>query len=275
MKPQDKPINIILAGEGGQGVQTIAKALVNSALLAGYKVSYIPSFGVEQRGTPSVAYITLSDKGIRYPRFQFADIALVMGERAAAKISDMLTPNTKIIFDSSNIELKAFKKGFPHFLGIPATKYAVTKFKPKSYNVLMYGALSQVLRLDADKSWRSIHEILKDKFKTKEITELNHDAFQFGFDIVFETKDFTKPSFETKKTDNIFKSSDKIATISPARCKGCGICIEKCPVKVLSFGEDLGVFSTPVPDIDIENCIACDMCRRFCPDGAIKVDKIK
>lgn len=270
---KNKTFNIILAGEGGQGIQTIAKALTNSAILAGFKVSYIPSFGVEQRGTPSVAFITLSDKAIRYPRFQYADVALVMGERAISKISDMLTPNTKIIFDSSNIDTKKFKKGIVHLLGIPATKYSIEKFKPKSYNVLMFGAIAQILEFDPDKTWYSVHALLKDKFKTKEIVELNHDAFLFGYEIVFEKKNFTKPIFETKKSDNIFKNANKIATISPERCKGCAICIEKCPVKALKFGEDLGVFSTPVPDIDLEKCIACGNCRRYCPDGAIVVNK--
>ena len=56
-------------------------------------------------------------------------------------------------------------------------------------------------------------------------------------------------------------------------CTGCGTCIEKCPVKALSFGEDLGVFAFPVTKIDLEKCIVCGNCRRFCPDGAIGVDK--
>jgi len=266
-------IKIILAGEGGQGVQTIAKALFNAAISAKYNVSYIPSFGVEQRGTPSVAYITLSHGQIRYPRFEFADVALVMGERAMDRVAGVINPNTKLIFDTSNMDTKNLKKPWVKRLGVPATRYALEKFSPKSYNVLMYGALCKELGFDPKISWDSIHSILKDKFKTKEIAEMNHDAFSFGYEIVFEHKNFSKPIYETKKTDNIFRNAEKIATISPERCKGCGICIEKCPVKALSFGEDLGVFSTPVPDINLEKCIACGNCRRYCPDGAIKVDK--
>ena len=41
---------IVLAGEGGQGVQSIAKILVEAGYEAGKEVLYIPNFGVEQRG---------------------------------------------------------------------------------------------------------------------------------------------------------------------------------------------------------------------------------
>lgn len=268
----NQPIKIILAGEGGQGVQTVAKALVKTLMASNY-VSYIPAFGVEQRGTPSVAYITFSARPIRYPRFNYANVALVMGERAMDRVQDIINPNTQLIFDSSNIDSKRLKKAWVKRYGIPATKYASEKISAKTYNVLMYGALCKELGLDQNQSWNSIYEILSDKFKTKAIADLNHDAFDFGYDIVFERKDFSRPIYETKKTDNVFKNAEKTAVISPERCKGCGICIEKCPVKALKFGEDLGVFSTPVPDIDLGKCIACGNCRRYCPDGAIKVDK--
>ena len=37
---------IVLAGEGGQGVQSIAKILVEAGYEAGKEVLYIPNFGV-------------------------------------------------------------------------------------------------------------------------------------------------------------------------------------------------------------------------------------
>ena len=43
-------IKIVLAGEGGQGVQIIANMLAESAYAEGKEAAYIPNFGVEQRG---------------------------------------------------------------------------------------------------------------------------------------------------------------------------------------------------------------------------------
>ena len=32
----------------------------------------------------------------------------------------------------------------------------------------------------------------------------------------------------------------------PGLCKGCGLCIEKCPVNTIGWAKELGVFGTPV-----------------------------
>jgi 2-oxoglutarate ferredoxin oxidoreductase subunit gamma len=42
-------IKILLAGEGGQGVQAIAEILSRAAFLENKKALYIPNFGVEHQ----------------------------------------------------------------------------------------------------------------------------------------------------------------------------------------------------------------------------------
>ena len=41
-----KKISIIFSGEGGQGVQTIAKIFTSAAFKSNMGVAYMPSFGV-------------------------------------------------------------------------------------------------------------------------------------------------------------------------------------------------------------------------------------
>ncbi|WP_243361443.1 4Fe-4S dicluster domain-containing protein [Fundidesulfovibrio terrae] len=49
-------------------------------------------------------------------------------------------------------------------------------------------------------------------------------------------------------------------------CKGCRICVQFCPQKVLDVdGEDKAVASRPW------DCVACGMCELRCPDLAITV----
>ena len=57
---------IVLAGEGGQGVQSIAKILVEAGYEANKEILYIPNFGVEQRGGVSVAFCQIGDEKIGY-----------------------------------------------------------------------------------------------------------------------------------------------------------------------------------------------------------------
>lgn len=264
---------ILLAGEGGQGIQTIAKALANAAVEAGSECVYIPAFGVEQRGTPSVAFITVSDEEIRYPRFDVADYVVILQKRAIHVVVDYISPNTKVIFDSSTIAAKDLPKTAIKILGIPATKYAYEKFTPRAFNVLVLGKLTKVLEVSSDAAWKVIMKLLGKKFKTKEIEAKNYEAFEFGREVVLEQKEFATPTFLPKIGKNVFRGHDKRAEIVPERCKGCGICVFKCPVAALKMGEELGVYATPIPEIDLEKCILCGNCRKFCPDGAINVDK--
>ncbi|QGY41526.1 4Fe-4S dicluster domain-containing protein [Pseudodesulfovibrio cashew] len=55
-------------------------------------------------------------------------------------------------------------------------------------------------------------------------------------------------------------------TVYPDWCKGCGICVEFCPGKVLemsSQGKSMVVRE--------EDCIRCGFCELHCPDFAIVV----
>lgn len=270
---KNKALKILLAGEGGQGVQTVAKVITETAHKSGKEVAYIPYFGVEQRGTPSISFVTISSNTIRYPRFEIADIACIVISRAIKKSSNYISPNTEIIFDSSTVDSKKFPKTFANFEAIPATKIATDQYGQKSFNMIMLGVLAKKIGLDFESTWFTAQENLADKLKDSKIKENNRQALICGYNADLERKVFTKPIFETKSTLSIYKNSQKTALINPALCKGCGICIEKCPVKALSYGDDLGVFAFPVPKIDLEKCIVCGNCRRFCPDGAIGVDK--
>ena len=48
----------------------------------------------------------------------------------------------------------------------------------------------------------------------------------------------------------------------PARCTGCGTCVEQCPAQALTPTDG-------VPVVDVEACIACYCCQEMCPEKAI------
>jgi len=71
-----------------------------------------------------------------------------------------------------------------------------------------------------------------------------------------------------------FSDNKKTVTVFHGLCKSCGLCIEKCPVKAISFSKkDLGVYYSPTVEIDIAKCTACKICELTCPDSALKVEK--
>ncbi|BCS86882.1 4Fe-4S dicluster domain-containing protein [Pseudodesulfovibrio sediminis] len=61
------------------------------------------------------------------------------------------------------------------------------------------------------------------------------------------------------------KGNNKV-TVYPDWCKGCGICVEFCPGKVLSLS-----MQGKAEVEHEENCIRCGFCELHCPDFAIVV----
>ncbi len=55
-------------------------------------------------------------------------------------------------------------------------------------------------------------------------------------------------------------------------CKGCYICVDMCPRKVLEIDESTFVKGFhPVVPARPEDCTACRLCELWCPDLAIAV----
>lgn len=98
-----KVVKIALAGEGGQGVQSIAEILAEAANEQGKQALYIPNFGVEQRGGVSIAYVQISDGPIGAPKFQKADILIPLSPRAVKRTTMHAGPDTIYIYDNSLI----------------------------------------------------------------------------------------------------------------------------------------------------------------------------
>ena len=72
-----------------------------------------------------------------------------------------------------------------------------------------------------------------------------------------------------------FNENNKKVIVFQGLCKGCGICIEKCPFKAINFSKkDLGVYGTPSIEIDMKKCAACGLCEINCPDSALRIKKV-
>ncbi len=73
-----------------------------------------------------------------------------------------------------------------------------------------------------------------------------------------------------------YRNGKGIFHLFPGLCKGCGLCIEKCPVDTIGWNDKLGVFGTPTVNPGHNDpCIACMMCQYVCPECAIYIEKIK
>lgn len=117
-------VKILVAGEGGQGVQSIAEILAEAANSEGKEALYIPNFGVEQRGGISMAFLQITENGTRIgaPKFEIADILIALSSRAIERTKHHAGKNTMYIYDNSLIESSYVKNqivGLQYFESTP------------------------------------------------------------------------------------------------------------------------------------------------------------
>lgn len=181
-----KGAKIVIAGEGGQGIQSIANMITEAAYHEGREALYIPNFGVEQRGGVSVAYVQISDEPIGSPKFKIADIAVALSKRAIARIAKYCDANTLFIYEGDiEVTPEELPKQCKAVISIPALKITKEELTPKVFNVLMMGVvigLSKVVESETVKE--AIESKLGYKFeKQPELREMNFTALERGIDL--------------------------------------------------------------------------------------------
>ena len=71
---------LIIAGFGGQGVLSMGKILAYAGLMEDREVSWMPSYGPEQRGGTANVTVILSDEQISSPILNRFHTAIVLNQ---------------------------------------------------------------------------------------------------------------------------------------------------------------------------------------------------
>ncbi|MBQ0008634.1 MAG: 4Fe-4S binding protein [bacterium] len=64
--------------------------------------------------------------------------------------------------------------------------------------------------------------------------------------------------------------------VDTERCKGCGLCINACPQKVLQLSANVNAkgYNYCEMTAEAEKCVGCASCGIVCPDAVISVYKV-
>lgn len=157
-------MKILLAGEGGQGVQLVGELLAKAAFEEGKSTLLIPNFGVEQRGGVSLAFVVVDQREVVYPKFEKAELLVVFCDRAIERVKRYADNQTQIIFGPAVREKPSLKTNLP----------------PKVWNIFLLGKIiRQTQIVNIQTILRVMEEKLKDKFvKDPQLKELDFQALQ-------------------------------------------------------------------------------------------------
>lgn len=176
-------IKLALAGEGGQGVQSIAEILAEAAYEENKQAIYIPNFGVEQRGGVSIAFLQVSDQRIGAPKFNKADVVIALSKRAVSRTVRYSDSNTIYVYDSSiSVDEEEMPKEAKKIIGLPAIDTANEKLHPRVFNMIIMGAVIGFTNIVSFGSAKfALEKKLGAKFeRDPKLRELNYQALEIG-----------------------------------------------------------------------------------------------
>ena len=134
---------IIIAGFGGQGVLSMGKILAYAALENDMEVTWMPSYGPEQRGGTANVTVILSDEPISSPVLDTFDTAVILNQQSLDKFESKVKPGGVLIYDPYGIHRAPTRTDIT-IVPVDAMEATIRMGQAKSYNMILLGALLQM-----------------------------------------------------------------------------------------------------------------------------------
>ena len=169
---------IVIAGFGGQGVLSMGKILAYSGLMEDKEVTWMPSYGPEQRGGTANVTVILSDSRISSPVLNTYDTAVVLNQQSLDKFESKVKPGGVLIYDSYGIHMPPARTDI-RIYQIEAMEATFELKNAKAFNMIVLGALLKV------KPMVSIESVIKALKKTlperhHHLIPMNEEALKMG-----------------------------------------------------------------------------------------------
>lgn len=174
---------IIIAGFGGQGVLSMGKILAYSGLMDDKEVTWMPSYGPEQRGGTANVTVILSDEKISSPILDSYDIVVVLNQQSLDKFESKVKPGGILIYDDNGIHKPPTRTDIKVYR-IEAMNACLEMGNSKTYNMVVMGALLEVMpyKLPMENVVKGLKKSLPERHH--KLIPLNEAAIEKGRDLV-------------------------------------------------------------------------------------------
>ena len=169
---------IFLAGFGGQGILFAGKFLVYAGMLAGYEVSWMPSYGPEMRGGTCNCSVNISDEPVDSPIILHPTILTVMNLPSFDKFEPTTVPGGKVFIDASLIDRAPVRTDVENY-AVEATGIARANEMTKLANMILVGKIIKETEMfDEELIRKALAKVVP--AKKPELFDSNLKAIQLG-----------------------------------------------------------------------------------------------
>ncbi len=175
---------IIIAGFGGQGVLSMGRILAYAGLVQDMEVSWMPSYGPEQRGGTANVTVILSEERISSPVLNCYDTAIVLNQPSLDKFESKVKPGGTLIFDGNGLKKLPTRKDIQVYR-IDATEYAYANDATKTLNMIILGGF---LKVKPIVKVEDVLIALKNTLPERHhhLIPMNEKALQVGIELITE-----------------------------------------------------------------------------------------
>lgn len=177
---------IIIAGFGGQGVMSMGQLIAYAGMLEGKDVSWLPSYGPEQRGGTANCAVVVSNEPVGSPLVTTPSTAIVLNNPSFDKFEPRVRPGGLLIVNSSLVVRNSERKDIK-IIELTATDIANDLRNSRVANMILLGAFLESTRIVSPESvLESLKKVLSaDKHH---LLEINKQALQKGASLVEAVK---------------------------------------------------------------------------------------
>jgi 2-oxoglutarate ferredoxin oxidoreductase subunit gamma len=175
---------IIIAGFGGQGVMSMGQLLAYAGMLEGKHVSWLPSYGPEQRGGTANCSIVVSDEPVGSPVVSRPQTAIILNNPSFEKFEPHIRPGGLLILNSSLVTRITTREDIK-VIEVQATQMANELGNSKVANMILLGTyLANVPFISLHSVVHSLNKVLSPE--KSHLIELNIKALEKGATFILE-----------------------------------------------------------------------------------------
>lgn len=142
---------ILIAGFGGQGVLSLGQLIAYAGMLEGKGVSWLPSYGPEQRGGTANCAVVVSDEPVGSPVVTRPTTAIVLNNPSFEKFVPRVRPGGLLIINSSLVT-RVSERTDIEIIEATATDMANDLGNVRVANMILLGAFLERTRIVSNDS---------------------------------------------------------------------------------------------------------------------------